>query len=397
MADAGAVVMPDTMQPETYPRRVLVAVTGLSPQIVTETLYALAVKQEPPFTPTEVRLVTTKEGAERAELSLLHPQDGEFHRLCADYRLPPINFNAKCIHVLKNADGEPLHDIRTADDNISAADAITGLLRELTSDDDSALHVSIAGGRKTMGFYLGYALSLYGRPQDQLSHVLVNAPYESHPKFYYPTPKSKLIHTFGPNSRPYDARHAEVTLAEIPFVRLREGLHPDLMEGKASFSAVVEDAQRTVPPLALELDPASCTVTAGGESFTMEPALFAFYWMLAERVCAGVAGTHWQDTDFAWKYLSHYRRVVKPMSGEFEKAEQAYAEGMIGEDVNPKKAHVKRELERRLGRQRAAPYLVKPLEPIPGTRYRRFGLDLPSAAIRVLGAELAAPSSADSA
>ena len=75
----------------------------------------------------------------------------------------------------------------------------------------------------------------------------------------------------------------KVTLAEVPFVRLREGLDPKLMEGTASFSAVVADAQRALPPLALELDPAGCMVTAGGESFRMKASLCAWYWLLAER------------------------------------------------------------------------------------------------------------------
>lgn len=39
-----------------------------------------------------------------------------------------------------------------------------------------------------MGFALGYAMSLFGRPQDCLSHVLVSDPYERVPDFYYPTP-----------------------------------------------------------------------------------------------------------------------------------------------------------------------------------------------------------------
>ena len=41
--------------PAAYPRRILLAVTGLSPQIVTETLYALAVKGNPAWVPTEIR------------------------------------------------------------------------------------------------------------------------------------------------------------------------------------------------------------------------------------------------------------------------------------------------------------------------------------------------------
>src|SRR5260221_10737988 len=40
--------------------RVLLAVTGLSPQIVTETLYALAVARDPGWIPSEIRLITTR-------------------------------------------------------------------------------------------------------------------------------------------------------------------------------------------------------------------------------------------------------------------------------------------------------------------------------------------------
>ena len=82
------------LEPQDYPRRVLLAVTGLSPQIVTETVYCLAVQRQPAFVPTEVRLITTAEGADRARLELLHDDTGRFHRLRADYSLPPIDFRA---------------------------------------------------------------------------------------------------------------------------------------------------------------------------------------------------------------------------------------------------------------------------------------------------------------
>ncbi|PJA57556.1 MAG: TIGR02584 family CRISPR-associated protein, partial [Rhodocyclales bacterium CG_4_9_14_3_um_filter_68_10] len=59
------------MQPHEYERRILLAATGLSPQVVTETLYALTQRRAPAFVPTEIHLVTTAEGAERARLTLL--------------------------------------------------------------------------------------------------------------------------------------------------------------------------------------------------------------------------------------------------------------------------------------------------------------------------------------
>jgi CRISPR-associated protein (TIGR02584 family) len=83
--------------PALHARRILLAVSGLSPQIVTETLYALAAQQDAPFVPTEVHLITTREGAQRAELSLLSDDLGWFHRLCTDYHLPGITFRDRKI------------------------------------------------------------------------------------------------------------------------------------------------------------------------------------------------------------------------------------------------------------------------------------------------------------
>lgn len=264
--DATTVV--DPASPATYPRRVLVAVTGMSPQIVTETIYALAVEGSPVFRPTEVILVTTRRGMELAASKLLDARDGWFHRLLSDYGLPLIAFDAERIHVLKDAAGAYLDDIRTPADNTAAADAITQLLCELTRDERSALHVSIAGGRKTMGFYTGYALSVYGRRQDRLSHVLVSPPsYESR-GFFYPTRESMIIDT--PDG-PIDARDGKVSLAEIPFVRLREGLPDGLLEGEIRYHDAVDAVQRVVAPVDLVLDLRANRIRAGGHIVSLPP------------------------------------------------------------------------------------------------------------------------------
>ena len=375
----------DRMKDHTCRR--LVAVTGLSPQIVTETLYALAVEQKPPFIPTEVRLITTKEGAERAKLSLLHPESGWFHRLRADYDLPPIAFASEHIHVLKDAAGEPLADIRSLEDNEQAADTITDAVRELTRDDDCALHVSIAGGRKTMGFYLGYAMSLYGREQDRLSHVLVSAPYESHREFFYPTPGSELIHTPGPNSRPYDAKDAKVTLAEIPFVRLRDALPEDLKdlrEGKVRFSEAVSAAQRAVGPDELVIDLPAKSLRAGGEAITLSPLHLAFLAWLARRRKEGQDGVECPIQDVpeaghARALLTEYRNIIGEM-GDDERTTKRLCEenGMTREFFSQTKSKLHRAMKEKLGQRQAGPYLV--------SRYRSqsrwlYGLELDPNAI----------------
>lgn len=371
----------NSRDPSTFPRRILLAVTGLSPQVVTETLYALAVGSDTPFVPTEIHLITTREGAERARLALLSADPGWFHRLRRDYALPEIVFDEPSLHVLHDADGAALDDIRTPGDNERAADALTETVRGFTADPDCALHVSIAGGRKTMGFYLGYALSLFGREQDRLSHVLVSEPFESSWDFFYPTPYSRIITTR--DNKLADTARAQVTLADIPFVRLRDGLPDDLLAGDARFSAAVAEAQRTLPVATLELDPAARRVSAGGENVSLRPAEFAFYWWLAERCQLGRPGAHWTDEGVEQELLAYYKRVVNPNSGDCERMERALARGIAKENVDPYKSHINAAFKQALGARRARPFLIVRMEPIPGTRYRRFGLALSPDSIRI--------------
>jgi CRISPR-associated protein (TIGR02584 family) len=270
--------------PHAYPRRILLAVTGLSPQIVTETLYALAIAADPPFVPTEIHLITTSEGAERARLALLSDKLGWFHRLRHDYALPPIAFDSAHIHVLRDAAGQAMSDIRSPQDNLACADYITEQVRTLTAAPDTALHVSIAGGRKTMGFFLGYALSLFGRPQDRLSHVLVSEPFENTWAFFYPTPYENVIETA--DKKLADARDARVSLAEIPFVSLRHGLPTALLDGSTGFDAAVAAARASLGPARLELDLGTREVRAAGRSFRLPPAKLAILAVFARRALA---------------------------------------------------------------------------------------------------------------
>ena len=48
-------------RPADYPKRILVALVGLAPAVVTETVYALA-SQDPAFIPTQVAVITTGMG-----------------------------------------------------------------------------------------------------------------------------------------------------------------------------------------------------------------------------------------------------------------------------------------------------------------------------------------------
>lgn len=352
----------DPTQPASYPRRVLLAVTGLSPQVVTETLYALTQRQHPPFVPTEVRLVTTAQGAEHARLNLLSHDPGWFHRLRHDYALPEIAFDPERIQVLAGPDGQALADIRTPEQNNSAADYISQVVRGLTADDSCALHVSIAGGRKTMGYYLGYALSLFGRPQDRLSHVLVSTPFESHPQFYYPTPQERIIHTLDKEQRPLNCRDADVTLAEIPFVRLRAELPARFLTGEWSLTEIVAAANRAQSEPRLVLDVRRRAVFADDQIVELSPTEFAVMLWLAERARRDDAQVDWTVREVADEFKETARQIFNPNSGDFERIEEALRrcrEAMdFHEYFRPHKSKIQFSLREALGEPAAARYEI---------------------------------------
>jgi CRISPR-associated protein (TIGR02584 family) len=303
------------MKTKLYSRRILLAVTGLSPQVVTETLYALAARE---FFPTEIHLLTTREGKQRAQASLLHSDGGQFHALIKDY--PQIGkplFDERHIHVIRAPDGTDLADIRAPEENAAAADAITALVAALTRDEKAALHVSIAGGRKTMGFYLGYAFSLFARPQDRLSHVLVSAPFENHPDFYFPPAKPRRLAL--PDGAHIDTALAEITLAEIPVVRLRHGLPENLQNGKVSFNEAVAAAQRSLLPPRLEIDIVSRVARCGGTKLRLSPVLLSWFAWWATRAKQGTPLKSWREFDREKEeYLALHARVVGPDSVHLE-------------------------------------------------------------------------------
>lgn len=227
-------------------RNILLCVAGLTPQIITETLYFLTQKRQECV--DEIRVITTLPGQDKLLKSLLDPQEGKFFAFCRDYGIDPasIQFDRTSISAVQTSDGKTLDDIRLNEENNRTADRICEIVRELAKDDNARIHASAAGGRKTMGIFLANAMQLFGRRQDALSHVLVNEPFENHPEFFYPPPQAVMLdlkdrqgNVFGQAS----TADARIELADIPFVRLRGVLKDWLAELPHSYGEIVERAQ----------------------------------------------------------------------------------------------------------------------------------------------------------
>jgi len=272
-------------------KQILLCVAGMTPQIITETLYALT--QERSERVDEIRVITTLDGRDKimtgivngrgtAEESLLAPNKGQFYNFCRDFKidLRTIKFNEKSIALLRTPDGLTLADIRQPADNEFAGNQICDIVRELTKDPNSRIHASAAGGRKTMSIYLTAAMQLFGRPQDTLSHVLVNEDFETNTDFYYPPPIARILINKR-SGKELSTNDARIYLADIPFIRLRGVLENWLQSGGPHYGDFVRRAQEELrlneSANDLRIGLAKQTVTIAGHVIKLQPQKFFYY------------------------------------------------------------------------------------------------------------------------
>ena len=252
-------------------RELFVFIAGTTPQVITETICALCEK-EPQVYPDELYIITTTAGKGIAKDTLMGKDI--LKGLAESYGLPPLVLQESSFIVPVGLSDVPLDDIRSAHENELMGDCITSFIREKSADNRVRLHCSLAGGRKTMSFYLGAAMQLFGRPWDKLYHVLVSPAFESNPYFFY---KPKMNTVIEHNSTRLYTDNAEIVLAELPFIRLRDKLSLD----GVCFRDLVEEGQReidiaTVQP-ALRVSLSDRTVFIGSKAVRLQPMHLVLY------------------------------------------------------------------------------------------------------------------------
>lgn len=288
---------------------ILLIVTGASPQVLTETLYAI--KKSGKAFPDRVIVITTKSTKPALMNGLF--RDGRLEQLKTQYDFTNLSMSEEDIYLISDKDGRFLDKGKTEEDQEAMADFITSTVAELTNNKNCAIHASIAGGRKTMGFYLGYAMSLLGRSQDKLSHVFVNDEFEYVRDFWFPTKEDYWIS--GKNGQEeVNCKNAEITLAEIPFVRMRNSLDAKIIDSiiNTSFCQQVSRLNQCFDQeFSLILNAKTKTLELLGIEVKLTPKEFSFYWWLYEEGEQGFLRNHknYDDTGNSGKYLSYYIKI----------------------------------------------------------------------------------------
>ena len=282
-SDASRPITPPTFSlTENPPMTTLLAVTGLSPAVVTETLWALA-HSEPAIIPNRIEFITTLTGAIQLEKQLFSPlpewHDSTVwetlrHRLQAG----PDQLIAQPPRIIHHPDtttgrSAPLDDIISLADNHASAECIFAAVLDIVRDPKNQLIASIAGGRKTMGALLHSAVSLIGRESDRLTHVLVSSPFDTLPGFFFPhQPGNPLLDR---QFRAFDPADARLYLTDVPFVPLRNRFK-DLNDLPSSFHRLRDDLCQRLSrdadrPAAIMINHLAGRFSVDGHSYRVRP------------------------------------------------------------------------------------------------------------------------------
>lgn len=262
-------------------KNVLLAVSGLSPQVITETLYALHQQQK---RIDAIHIITTRPGKEKINAFLLSPTDGRYCRYLKEYGIDSssIDFGFHNIHTIKNSHAVEIDDIEGEEENEMLLKTCLELAFTFTRDPDTAVFFSIAGGRKTMSASLTLAAQMYGRPQDRLYHVLVSPEFESNRDFYYPPRKSLSIEIMDKKGERSlkETRYAKITLVPIPFVSVRDRIADDLLKQPSDPATLMLSLVREESP-SLTIDLVNAKITYKNLEMDMMPARLALYTFFA--------------------------------------------------------------------------------------------------------------------
>ncbi len=272
-------------------KRVLFALLGTSPSVKTETIWALS-REDPAVIPDRVVALTTTIGRESVIQALLSGKTTGWQRLLKTLERDGHNLESKLrfgdtsesIRLFPSPCGTyDLEDIATSAHNDAAADFIMRELRGFTENPETSVLASIAGGRKTMSALLMSCMSLLGRRQDRVLHVLVNSPYDTpvEPQFLFPEKGVKYKTRTGESI----AVRPEIELIDVPFVRMRGWYEDSFKSAPPSYERLVAGVQRQAPVAVnapyIELNAEKGTFIVGGcDDVHLSATEFAVIWLL---------------------------------------------------------------------------------------------------------------------
>lgn len=335
----------------------LYAITGLSPAVLTETIWCLAMQKIPVF-PDRLIVFTTQTGKEKlTELVNEHWKNmiNAIKKKNIEIPYHMENWQSGWINVFEYRDKSGarhnLDDVRTQSDNLEIAEYMFRQIKNDISDEFErpTIYASIAGGRKTMGAMLHSIVSLVGKEDDKIFHILTD---KDPPRdFAYPGCKSDEKYKINLN------------FAEVPFVPLYNILKRNTLARGTTYKSLIQDLSDSINKRMCKIrtNAHECTLTVEIGEDVIEIKLRYVEFLIAStffrraKECKYINGSLINDTSYNFKkatenesdYEKDLRSEYNNVKSEIKKER---VPGSIDcEDIRQQKGDLRRKLKQKIG------------------------------------------------
>lgn len=270
-------------------RVVLISVVGMSPAVVTESIWGLH-QERPELVPDEVVVYTTRLAWENLHKALFSGQEGA--SVWVDLQQKVGRNITLRKRIFEDNQGGELPDIVTSADQELVADQLLRGIRELKNPQQGECRVvaSVAGGRKSMSALMYAAMSLGAEADDLITHVLADETATSCPAFFFPAQQQQeLVNRKG---EPFTAAKVQIDLAEIPFVPLAALVKNSDFKTSGGFRTLVKRARETVASLRPEeikirVSMSECKVYINGQELLLNDRSYVLMSIMAVHATLG--------------------------------------------------------------------------------------------------------------
>ncbi len=342
------------MEPK-YKRKIFIALGGLNPQIITEGIFCLSVLKKIKF--DRIIIFTTDECRSRIEKSLQE----HLPRMEKLYSISLPKEERTEIYSVSE-------EFAIEEGKNPFAEMVFKAVRDLTSSAGNVLYCLLSGGRKTMSVDLATAMTLFGRKDDKMYHILVDKNFELK-GWFFPEELS-------------DAK--QLNLVEKPFIKLRDKFLQVLPE--LGYTETINFLQNEIDGslnlMPLEFIVKERVVKIGGKRLELPPLQYAIYLFFASEKKFILGGKNFSRTNSEklWKLYSR----VSSSYGHMERVRRfGYQNGQFDFEIIQKAiSNIRRKVRNMLANNPIADYYVISVKGSYGKKM--YGIELPSEKIKIV-------------
>jgi len=342
-------------------KNILVIIVGKTPQIVTEAFYILGIRKK--ILISNIFVLTTTEYKEFIEHSTIE----KVKEISNKYKIIEPIYDKN--HILAAAEEEGYNKNKEGELKFTTTNLILNFISEYTEKDVN-IHCVLSGGRKTMSCDGMLAMTLFGREEDKLYHIVANPIYYSEEK-YYPENENEDL---------------GLILINKPYIKLRNKLSEILNCKNFKYDDLINSCQKIINDLidlpTVIINKEKCELIISNKRIKLKPIDISVYLFFAKqrKFISGGKNFSKKNSD---RFLKIYSKISKSYGQKLRVFENSIKNNILDFVIIQKSiSKIKNEIKHVFDNDPKAEYYIISVEGNYGNK--KYGIKLQKNKIKII-------------